>query len=109
MYTKNLRLLCLMLLPLQLLRYGRAQSVLAMDQSINSPAPSPPMGWNSWDSYGTTVNEQQVKANADWMAAHLKTFGWQYITVDMEWFVTDPKPEGNAKDSHYQIDASGRS
>lgn len=70
--------------------------------------PSPPMGWNSWDSYGTTINEQQVKANADWMAAHLKSYGWQYITVDMEWFVTDPKPEGNAKDSHFQMDAQGR-
>jgi alpha-galactosidase len=54
------------------------------------------------------VNEQQVKANADWMAQHLKAYGWQYITVDMEWFVTDPKPEGNAKDSHYQIDPNGR-
>src|SRR5262249_22135638 len=43
-----------------------------------------------------------------WMAKHLKAYGWQYITVDMEWFVTDPKPEGNSKDSHYQIDASGR-
>jgi hypothetical protein len=66
------------------------------------------LGWNSWDSYGTTVNEEQVRANADWMAKNLKAFGWQYITVDMEWFVTDPKPEGNAKDSHYQIDANGR-
>jgi alpha-galactosidase len=69
---------------------------------------NPPMGWNSWDSYGTTINEQQVKANADWMANNLKAFGWQYINVDMEWFVTDPVPEGNAKDSHYQIDANGR-
>jgi hypothetical protein len=66
------------------------------------------MGWNSWDSYGTTVNEQQVRANADWMAKHLKAFGWQYVTVDMEWFVNNPVPEGNAKNSHYQIDANGR-
>src|SRR5271169_704932 len=61
-----------------------------------SLAATPPMGWNSWDSYGTTVNEEQIKANADWMAAHLKQFGWQYITVDMEWFVKNPVPEGNA-------------
>jgi hypothetical protein len=43
---------------------------------------------------------QQIKANANRMATHLKTYGWQDITVDMEWFVIDPKPEGNAKDSH---------
>jgi alpha-galactosidase len=27
-------------------------------------APTPPMGWNSWDSFGTTVTEDEVKANA---------------------------------------------
>jgi hypothetical protein len=69
---------------------------------------TPPMGWNSWDSYGTTVNETQVKANADSMARNLREFGWQYIVVDMEWFVTNPIPEGNAKDSLYSIDADGR-
>ena len=26
---------------------------------------TPPMGWNSYDYYDTTVNEEQVKANAD--------------------------------------------
>ena len=26
------------------------------------------MGWNSWDCYGTTVTEAEVKANADYMA-----------------------------------------
>ncbi len=76
-------------------------------QNVLAPA-SPPMGWNSWDSYGTTVNEAQVKGNSDWMAHHLKTFGWQYIVVDMEWFVKNPVPEGNAKDSLYTLDASGR-
>lgn len=80
----------------------------ASAQAVGTPVSTPPMGWNSWDSYGTTVDEAQVKANADWMAAHLKSFGWQYITVDMEWFVTDPTPEGNGKDSHYQIDSNGR-
>src|SRR5271169_4893378 len=72
---------------------------LSFAQQKPALAEAPPMGWNSWDSYGTTVNEEQIKANADWMAAHLKQFGWQYITVDMEWFVTNPVPEGNAHDS----------
>jgi hypothetical protein len=42
-------------------------------------AATPPMGWNSWDCYGTTVTEAEVKANADYMAQHLKQHGWQYI------------------------------
>ena len=28
-------------------------------------AQTPPMGWNSWDCYGPTVVESEVKANAD--------------------------------------------
>ena len=44
------------------------------------------MGWNSYDYYDTTVTEDAVKANADYMAAHLKEFGWEYIVVDIEWY-----------------------
>lgn len=44
------------------------------------------MGWNSYDYYDTTVNEEQVKADADYMAAHLKESGWEYIVVDIEWY-----------------------
>ena len=64
-------------------------------------ASTPPMGWNSWDSFGTTVTEADVKANAAWMADNLKPYGWQYVVVDMEWFVTNPTPEGNSKSSQY--------
>lgn len=45
-----------------------------------------PMGWNSYDYYDTTVNEQQVKTNADYMAQHLKDAGWEYIVVDIQWY-----------------------
>ena len=71
-------------------------------------AAKPPMGWNSWDGYGTTINEEQFKSNARWMAENLKAFGWEYVVVDMEWFVRNPTPEGNAKSSVYALDASGR-
>ena len=71
-------------------------------------AKTPPMGWNSWDGYGTTINEEQFKANAKWFAEHLKKFGWEYVTIDMEWFVTNPTAEGNSKSSLYAMDANGR-
>jgi alpha-galactosidase len=71
-------------------------------------AETPPMGWNSYNSYGTTVEEGQVKANAEWLAHHLRALGWQYVVVDMEWFVTNPTPEGNSKESHYTLDGYGR-
>ncbi len=71
-------------------------------------APTPPMGWNSWDSYGTTISEADFKANAKWFAEHLKSFGWRYVVVDMEWFVTNPVAEGNSKTSEYSLDRYGR-
>jgi alpha-galactosidase len=71
-------------------------------------APTPPMGWNSWDSFGTTVTEPDFKANAKWFADHLKSFGWQYVVVDMEWFVINPRPEGNSQTSRYSLDDHGR-
>lgn len=55
----------------------------------NDFAATPPMGWNSYDYYDTTVTEEQVKANADYMAAHLKEFGWEYVVVDIEWYSND--------------------
>lgn len=71
-------------------------------------APTPPMGWNSWDSYGTTVREDEVKAQADYMAAHLKQFGWQYIIVDIQWYEPNAAAHGYRANAHLAIDANGR-
>src|SRR5436190_1753835 len=48
-------------------------------------AARPPMGWNSYDCFSYAVNEAEVKANAGFMAARLKRFGWQYVVVDYVW------------------------
>ncbi len=52
----------------------------------NAFAPTPPMGWNSYDYYDTTVNEAQVRANAAVLAEKLKAYGWEYVVVDIEWY-----------------------
>lgn len=44
------------------------------------------MGWNSFDCYGSAVTEAQVRANAEFMARHLRGFGWEYIVVDISWY-----------------------
>jgi alpha-galactosidase len=85
-----------------------AVGAAAAQSDASTLAATPPMGWNSWDGYGTTVKEADVKANAQWLAEHLKPFGWQYVVVDMEWFVTNPIAEGNSKTFLYSLDAFGR-
>jgi Alpha-galactosidase len=72
-------------------------------------AQTPPMGWNSWDCYGSTVTEDETKANADYMAANLKSYGWEYIVVDIRWFVENDKAGGyNEKNPIYVMDQYGR-
>ena len=79
-------------------------------QEKTSPllAATPPMGWNSWDGYGTTINEDQFKTNAAWFSQHLKPYGWQYVIIDMEWFVNNPTAAGNSKASNFSLDEYGR-
>ena len=49
-------------------------------------AKTPPKGWNSWDVYGASVTEEEVKRNADIMAEKLKKYGWNYVVVDIQWY-----------------------
>jgi alpha-galactosidase len=70
---------------------------------------TPPMGWNSWDCYGPTVTEAEVMSNADYMAKYLKSSGWEYIVVDIRWYVGNDKSHGyNETNPEYTIDEYGR-
>ncbi|KJD34685.1 hypothetical protein PK35_02670 [Tamlana nanhaiensis] len=80
------------------------------DPNFKNWAKTPPMGWNSWDCFGPSVVEDEVKANADYIAKHLKDFGWEYIVVDIRWYV-DNQTTGhyNAYDkSDFILDEYGR-
>lgn len=80
-----------------------------LEEPFKGWALTPPMGWNSWDCYGPTVVESEVKANADYMAEHLLDYGWEYVVVDIRWFVENDKAGGyNRTDPIYAIDDYGR-
>ncbi len=44
------------------------------------------MGWNSWDFYGTSIDEDRTKAQTDYLAANLLPHGWSLMTVDIQWY-----------------------
>jgi alpha-galactosidase len=72
-------------------------------------AKRPPMGWNSWDCFGPTVVEGEVKANADYMSRYLRKYGWDYIVIDIRWYVENDKSGGyNETDPRFVIDEYGR-
>jgi len=71
-------------------------------------APAPPMGWNSWDAYGTTVREDEVEANADAMARDLARFGYRYVVVDIQWYQPTARGHDYVPGAALAMDAGGR-
>jgi alpha-galactosidase len=65
-------------------------SIMAkVDQAGSDPtvlAPTPPMGWNSWNSFATTINEAQALETAAIMAEKLLPSGYDIFTIDIQWY-----------------------
>jgi len=71
-------------------------------------APTPPMGWNSYDAYCGDVTEQEVKANADYLAAHMLSFGWNYVVIDYYWYFSHTFTNEEQEKWAYNMDEYGR-
>jgi len=55
---------------------------------------TPPMGWNSWNCWGLSVDDSKVRAAADaFLNSGLADHGWTYINIDDGW----EAPERNSK------------
>ena len=67
---------------------------------------TPPMGWNSWDSWGLTIDEQQFRLSVTWFRDNLQRFGWQYVVIDEGWFAEHP--ENPAGHMDYTMSDDGR-
>jgi alpha-galactosidase len=65
---------------------GRAMHSLAIVGGPDALARTPPLGWNSWNVWGTTVDDAKVRAAADAMVSSgLASVGFQYINIDDGW------------------------
>ena len=72
-------------------------------------ADTPPLGWNSWNSYGLTITADEFKRNVDWFDQHLKPTGWQYVVVDEGWYLAHPENAATkGADQGYTLDENGR-
>lgn len=63
------------------------------------------MGWNSWDSYGFTIDEADFRANTQVLAS-LKQYGWQYSVIDEGWYMQNPLGKDTAEQK-YLFDGNG--
>jgi alpha-galactosidase len=71
-------------------------------------APTPPLGWNSWDCYGMTLTEAELLDNARVLRERLHPAGFRYLVMDAGWF--NPQPELARKDQtpEVELDDFGR-
>lgn len=69
---------------------------------------TPPMGWNSWDCYGTSVTEAEVLANAQFLHDHLLEHGWDTVVIDIAWYDPTARAHGYNHDAPLTLDAYGR-
>ena len=59
-------------------------------------AKTPPMGWNSWNTFGENINEQMIMEMADFMVEKgLLDAGYEYLVIDDCWSEKKRDENGN--------------
>ncbi|MDO3686734.1 ricin-type beta-trefoil lectin domain protein [Micromonospora sp. C28ISP2-4] len=73
----------------------------------NGVARTPPMGWNTWNTFGCNINETLIRQTADAIVANgLRDLGYKYVVVDDCWFNPNRDSQGNLQ-AHPQRFPSG--
>nr|WP_246415762.1 NPCBM/NEW2 domain-containing protein [Novosphingobium taihuense] len=58
-------------------------------------APLPPMGWNSWNAFGTDIDEEKVIASAQLIVdSGLAAKGYRYVNIDDGWWAKRRQADG---------------
>jgi len=55
---------------------------------------TPALGWNSWNAFGLTVNDEKVRTAAQTMIDKLSAHGWMYINIDDGWEAANRNADG---------------
>jgi alpha-galactosidase len=70
--------------------YFLLAAISAQAQKFEGLALTPPMGWNSWNTFQTNINEQLVKQTADIIVSSgMKDAGYKYIVLDDGWMAME--------------------
>ena len=76
-----------------------------METTMNTPlAHTPPMGWNSWNTFGWNINEELIKTVADYFVeSGLKDAGYEYIVIDDCWSEKERDENGRLVPDKYKF------
>ena len=108
----NMKRLSLLLLAVAL-SLGHTTAQEADTATFRKWALTPPMGWNSWDCYYSSVTEKEVMQNAHYLVDNdLVKYGWEYVVVDIRWYCNHPSLGGGNYNQNgtqgYVLDEYGR-
>lgn len=63
-------------------------------QKFEGLAQTPPMGWNSWNTFACDINEKVIRETADlFVSLGLKDAGYEYVVIDDGWMKMERDPE----------------
>ena len=72
---------------------GSGAPARALDNGV---ARTPPMGWNSWNTFGCNINEALIRQMADAIVnTGMRDLGYEYVVVDDCWFNPNRDSAGN--------------
>lgn len=73
-----------------------AASIPLSAQKFEGLAQTPPMGWNSWNTFASNINEDLAKGIADTMEKNgMKDAGYEYIVLDDCWMTHERDENGD--------------
>ncbi|WP_298120953.1 glycoside hydrolase family 27 protein [Flavobacterium sp.] len=79
-----------------LLAFCQGNTVKQEVSKFEGLANTPPMGWNSWNTFETNIDEKLVKETADIMVASgMKSAGYTYIVLDDGWMTKERDSNGD--------------
>ncbi|MGD0572767.1 MAG: glycoside hydrolase family 27 protein [Sedimentisphaerales bacterium] len=71
-------------------------SVCASAEKFKGLAPTPPMGWNSWNTFAMKVDEKLIKETAEALiASGMRDAGYKYVVIDDGWEAMERDAGGN--------------
>ncbi len=59
--------------------------------------PTPPLGWNSYDSFGASIKEAEVVQQAQALKTTLQPFGWNQVVIDYRWYDPEDTLDSNGR------------
>ena len=85
-----------MIVLLSFTTFGQGNKYVQGHGKFEGLAMSPPMGWNSWNTFETNIDEKLVKETADIMVASgMAASGYNYIVLDDGWMAKERDANGN--------------